>query len=612
MSRPTVLVVAPMPAFPTSAGNRRRLVTTCESLARGGFSVDLAYFAHEDQIYRRFGQHPPTDAAAMAQAFQRTFRIEPRAAIPLKTRARHFGIDDWCPDELVAFVAWYCAVYPETRAVLVNYVFLSRCLQALPPGILTLIDTHDRFADRQAQYRPFRAEPNFFYTDAAGEAEGLDRADVVLAIQAEEAAHFAAITHARIHLLPPHFPMRRPFHAPRRLARIGFIGHGNDPNLFSIGRFAEAWSADWTPDRPILVVAGEICAGLGATPRPGIELAGYVGRLEDFYDGVDLVVAPMLMGSGLKMKVAEALSFGLPVIGTRLGFEGFSPIAQAHRCEGADAVKAQVLALREDAPGLAALTEACESLFAGYNTAARTAEEALLTLLRDHVGDAHPARSDAPPPEVEPVSTALAGGTLTCVTGLGTAEQDGAEHGLLVATERTAPPGFHPYAPERRRWFARAGAGASTQVPLGLTGAEVTLAPEWVRGRRLPPALRAALAVAIAGVRPDWEAEARLVGAGPGRFLLALALPSHLVVGRHPAAAFLIGPDAAVELTWGGVAPLGLAQDLLFRSPTRADLAPVPASLTLEGGDLPANEGRLLILHDDLVGRVALPAGLRP
>ncbi|MCJ2080626.1 glycosyltransferase [Methylobacterium sp. J-090] len=611
MTRPTVLVVAPMPAFPTSAGNRRRLVTTCESLARGGFAVDLAYFAHEDQIYRRFGQHPPTDAAAMARTFQRTFRIEPRMAVPLRTRAHHFGIDDWCPDELVDFVAWYCAAHPETRAVLVNYVFLSRCLRAVPPGILTLIDTHDRFADRQAQYRPFRAEPNFFYTDVAGEAAGLDRADIVLAIQAEEAAHFAEITRARVHLLPPRFPERRPFRAPERLARIGFIGHGNDPNLFSIRRFAEAWSADWVPGRPILMIAGEICTSLGKAPRPGIELAGYVERLEDFYDRVDLVVAPMLMGSGLKMKVAEALSFGAPVIGTGIGFEGFSPRVPAHRCGTVAEVKLAVLALQDDTAGLKALTDACALLFAGYNEVTRTGEETFLARLRDRGGGESDSRTDGPSPEIPaigPRTMALAGGTLTCVTGLGTAEQDDAEHGLLVAVERAPPLGAGPYAPERRRWFARQGNAPSPTADLGLADAEVALAPEWVRARQLPAGFRAALAAEFAGVRPDWEAGARLVGTGAGRITLTLTLPSHLVSGRHPNAVFLIGPDAPVELRLEAAAPLSLAQDLPFRSRTRTDLAPVPASLTISGLELPAKDVVFLVLHDDLIGRVALPA----
>ena len=381
---PAILVLAPMPAAPASAGNRRRLVATCEALARGGFAVDLAYLAHEDQVYRRFGQHPPTDFLAMGAAFRNVFLIEPRGVIPLKTRAPCFGIDDWCPAEVGDFVTWYFSQFPETRAALVNYVFLSAALERVPPGVLRLIDTHDRFADRQTQYRPFRAEPNFFYTDAAGEAAGLARADVVLAIQAAEARHFAGIAPARVLLLPPLFPPQRPFAVPERVARIGFLGHGNDPNLFSIGRFARAWADDWTPERPELVVAGEICRSLSGIEGPGVRLLGYLDRLADFYAEADLVVAPMLMGSGLKMKVGEALSYGRPVIGTEIGLEGFEPEDPAHRCRDADAVKAAVLAVSGDRAALERLTAASEGLFVRYTRVAEAAERELIGVLRAH------------------------------------------------------------------------------------------------------------------------------------------------------------------------------------------------------------------------------------
>ncbi|MFD0935095.1 hypothetical protein ACFQ12_07850, partial [Methylobacterium trifolii] len=210
----TVLVLAPMPPFPTIAGNRRRLLAVCEMLRRGGFSVDLAYYAHEDQVYRRFGQHPPTDHVRMAQTFRRVFRIEPPGAIRLRTGARVFGIDDWCPAAVGAFVARYFAGQPDTCALVVNYVFLSRCLEAVPPGVLTLIDTHDRFADRQTMYRPFGIAPSFFYTDRENEAAGLARADLVLAIQENEAAYFRAITDRRVLSLPPRLPRQRPSAAP--------------------------------------------------------------------------------------------------------------------------------------------------------------------------------------------------------------------------------------------------------------------------------------------------------------------------------------------------------------------------------------------------------------
>lgn len=617
MSRPTILVLAPMPAFPTSAGNRRRLLATCVALQRGGFCVDLATYGHEDQIYRRHGQHPPTDEAAAAALFRHTFRIEPPDLIPLTTPARCFSIDDWCPEAVGDFVAWYGRTHPETRAILVNYVFLSRALLAAPPGALKLIDTHDRFADRQHQSRPFRAAPNFFYTDRAGEAAGLARADVALAIQSEEAAYFSALTDRRVHLLPPRFPAHRPFAAPARLARIGFIGHGNDPNRVSITRFAAAWAEGWTPDRPELVIAGELCASLGGAPRPGIRLAGYLPRLEDFYDTVDLVVAPMLMGSGLKMKVAEALSFGKPVVGTALGFEGFAPVVPAHRAATAETVKDAVLALATDPDALANLTQACADLFAAYNARAEAAEAELLALIRAHL-EAEPSSVDGTgqtahvgSQDASPHTITLAGGTLTCETSLRSNLTDDPDLGRLVATERMAPPGTGPYSPLRRRWFAKAGRGrGGAAAETNLAGLDLALAPEWVRDPRLPAAFRAELAAQFSGIAADWEAEARLVGLTGTGAVLALTLPRHLATGRHPNAAFLAGPGARA-LTLERVATLNAAPALAYAT-RRADLPGAPACLTFANLDAQAGPATILFLHDDLVGRITISAEAPP
>ncbi|WP_442919178.1 glycosyltransferase family 4 protein, partial [Methylobacterium sp. Leaf118] len=466
---PAILVLAPMPAAPASAGNRRRLVATCETLMRGGFSVDLAYYAHEDQIYRRFGQHPPTDLAAMADRVRNLFLIEAHAVIPLKTRAPCFGIDEWCPDEVGDFVAWYVAQFPDTRAVLANYIFLSRALERVPSGVLRLIDTHDRFSGRQTQYRPFRAEPNFFYTDDAGEAAGLARADIVLAIQAGEARAFAGLAAAEVLLLPPVFPAERAFlpaerafAPPERVARIGFLGHGNDPNLFSIGRFAQAWGQGWTPDRPELVIAGEICRSLEGIDGPGVRRLGYLDRLSDFYDQADLVVAPMLMGSGLKMKVGEALSYGRAVIGTEIGLEGFEPEHPAHRCRDVEAVKAAVLAVVADREALTGLTRASEALFVRYAAVAAAAEARLIARLQAQTPPAArveggPAAAPQAAPAVARVTASGGGLVLTAEHSARSLPAADPDLGVLVATERRPGDGTAAsYRPERRRWFGRA------------------------------------------------------------------------------------------------------------------------------------------------------------
>ena len=628
--KPAILVLAPMPAAPVSAGNRRRLVATCEALTRGGFAVDLAYYAHEDQIYRRFGQHPPTDLLEMGRTFRNVFLIEARTVIPLKTRANAFGIDEWCPDEVGDFAAWYFSAFPETGAVLVNYVFLSRALERVPPGVLTLIDTHDRFAGRQNQYRPFRAEPNFFYTDAAGEAAGLARADVVLAIQAAEAGYFAGLTDSRVLLLPPHFPAQKPFAVPERVARIGFLGHGNDPNLFSIGRFIRTWREGWTPDRPELVIAGEICRSLPGVEGPGVRLLGYLDRLEDFYAQADLVVAPMLMGSGLKMKVGEALSFGRPVIGTEIGLEGFEPVEAAHRCRDAEAVKEAVLAVAGDRDAMARLTRASEALFTRYAETAVAAEAELIGLLREGRGSSPPPcgeeagggggadgtappHPEPPPPRTPPrkgegTSSVQGGGlVLTCETSARSLPAADPDLGVLVATERRPGHGAAAvYTALRQRWFARAEPGAEGAAP-DLGALDVALSPEWVRDRKLPPEARAVLARAFAGIQADWETEGRIVGCAGDRIEIATLLPGVLVNGTHPAAAFLIAGEDACELRPERVTPLHRREIHAYADRTGRLPAPLPASLSFRGASLLPAGGCLLFLTDDGIGRITLP-----
>ncbi|HEV2543849.1 MAG TPA: glycosyltransferase [Methylobacterium sp.] len=607
--RPAILVLAPMPAAPVSAGNRRRLAATCEALTRGGFAIDLAYYAHEDQIYRRFGQHPPTDLLGMEAAFRNVFLIEARTVIPLKTRSKAFGIDEWCPDEVGDFVAWYFSAYPGTGAALVNYVFLSRALERVPPGVLKLIDTHDRFAGRQNQYRPFRAEPNFFYTDAAGEAAGLTRADIVLAIQAAEADYFANLTDRRVLLLPPHFPAQKPFAGPERVVRIGFLGHGNDPNLFSIGRFIRAWRDGWTPDNPELVIAGEICRSLSGVEGPGVRLLGYLDRLEDFYAQADLVVAPMLMGSGLKMKVGEALSFGRPVIGTEIGLEGFAPVEPAHRCRDAEAVKQAVLAVAENAEALTRLTRASERLFTRYAETALAAEAQLIALLEAHERE-RTSRSPRPRGErdAQPDSTSIVGGglVLTCETSARSLPAADPDLGVLVATERRPGHGTAAvYTPLRHRWFTRAEASAAGDPP-DLGALDVALSPEWVRDRTLPPAARTALARAFARMQADWETEGRIVGCAGDRLEIATLLPGVLVGGTHPAAIFLITGEGASELRLERVTPLHRREIHAYADRTGRLPAPLPVSLSLRG-TAPAGEGCLLFLTDDGIGRITLP-----
>jgi glycosyltransferase involved in cell wall biosynthesis len=159
--------------------------------------------------------------------------------------------------------------------------------------------------------------PHWFYTTREQETLGLDRADVVLAIQPEEARDFASRTSARVELIEYAIPPRPA--RPRANARpvVGYFGSGNPWNVASLTAFDRVLvSRRDVPDAEFLVLGG-ITRAIG--PLAVFQPAGRVARVADAYERLDLIVNPMRQGTGLKIKTVEALAYGRAVLSTRDG-----------------------------------------------------------------------------------------------------------------------------------------------------------------------------------------------------------------------------------------------------------------------------------------------------
>jgi glycosyltransferase involved in cell wall biosynthesis len=71
-----------------------------------------------------------------------------------------------------------------------------------------------------------------------------------------------------------------------------------------------------------LDVVGSIAGAMGGACHRNVTLVGMVDDLAPAYAAAQVVVAPLVLGSnGVKTKVAEALSFGRPLVTTSLGIE---------------------------------------------------------------------------------------------------------------------------------------------------------------------------------------------------------------------------------------------------------------------------------------------------
>jgi polysaccharide biosynthesis protein PslH len=98
--------------------------------------------------------------------------------------------------------------------------------------------------------------------------------------------------------------------------------------------------------------------------RPGIELIGPVPDERPWFDRADLLVVPMRMGGGVRLKVVQAMAMGVPVVATPWGVAGMDVRDGVHylRGETAAALAVQVVRALGDAALRGALSDAGRKL----------------------------------------------------------------------------------------------------------------------------------------------------------------------------------------------------------------------------------------------------------
>ena len=239
----------------------------------------------------------------------------------------------------------------QPHVILIEYVTLAWLCKHIPesmrPNLTVAIDTHDVMSNREIEFKKHQLD-HWLSIDAAEEGAALSQADSVIAIQEEDCKMLTAMIdgaksqskHAGTHgnrkstqVIVCKHPasiekLQRSISRSDKNIAVGFLGSSGEANNLGICKFLEyAWPkiVETLGQTVELRIGGAVCNQLDSalvSSDKRITLVREVTSLIDFYETVDLVINPVGIHSGLKIKSLEALAFGLPLVTSRAGEAG--------------------------------------------------------------------------------------------------------------------------------------------------------------------------------------------------------------------------------------------------------------------------------------------------
>ncbi|HDR9275796.1 TPA: polysaccharide pyruvyl transferase family protein [Burkholderia vietnamiensis] len=334
-----VAIVSPVPLFPVNAGNRSRILNLARAVRSLGCDVHFVYLesrqtggmdldAHRDEFGADHVQVLHRTGVALAcYRFKRVAWLVRRLAAQAvgSRHAYYTGLDELFSD---SFLSQLRALQRRHAfdAVFVEYVFYSRALDAFPDTVVKVLDTHDIFADRHVPFIGRAGAKRYMFSiPPERECEGLRRAHVALAIQADEGDALAArlgsdgapSVAVLSHLLafPPQVDCAS--HADAT-----FVGSDNQPNRDAMQYFVDEILPHVVARLPAFRVhlAGTIAAAVPDGAH--VVKRGPVVELGDAFACAPISINPMLLGTGINIKLLESMALGVPTVSTQTGARG--------------------------------------------------------------------------------------------------------------------------------------------------------------------------------------------------------------------------------------------------------------------------------------------------
>jgi len=183
-------------------------------------------------------------------------------------------------------------------------------------GAETIIDTHD-FLTAQFQTKRKFSIGDFFEKEIGI----LKKFDKIFVISSDEKYLFSQFTNRKVFLAT--HPVANKSDKAKELKKFDviYVASDNEHNIKSAKWFFEEVYQQLDKNISFCVI-GKITNHIG--DYQNVTKIFMADDLDDYYANCQVAICPMLSGTGLKIKVVEAMSFGIPVVCSERGIDGLS------------------------------------------------------------------------------------------------------------------------------------------------------------------------------------------------------------------------------------------------------------------------------------------------
>lgn len=338
-----ILIISPVPTLPMTAGNRQRISQFVSTLQNLNHEVHFVYFINEDfsqdkmieyfsdkvHFYNPIKKKSVSYNYIIAYFINKFVKIKElciKIILSITSTEDEHNYNQTL-DEIYdfGFIKFLKSLQKEYnfQIVLLNYVFLSFSLKAFNKKVFKILDTHDIFSDRYKLFIDNQMVPNWISLFSSEEKKGLDRANVIIGIQSNESEILRKRTKKNVvtigHLLKP-----------RWSEYIGnnnllFIASNNIINIDALNKFIDQVfiKIKTTNNNIKLIIAGSICdSAYLISNNDSVLFYGRYKEMDELLYLADIVINPVFFGTGLKIKVIEALANSKVVITSKNGLDG--------------------------------------------------------------------------------------------------------------------------------------------------------------------------------------------------------------------------------------------------------------------------------------------------